>query len=273
MTIDSASAPALDDFRRNQRSVWGAGDYGALAPYISDVGRRLVERVGAGRGSRVLDVACGTGNAALPAAQAGGRVTGLDLVPALLEGGRRMAADAGVEIEWVEGDAEALPFDDTSFDFVLSTFGHMFAPRHRRVADEMARVCRDGGVIGLCTWTPEGVAGRIFGASASYMPPPPDFASPPILWGSPDHVREMFAGAGKRFEFERHVTTIDWESVDAFADFFMARFGPLVTARQMLGERFGELRERIVGIWQDANQADDGRLLLPQEYLLSVIRV
>lgn len=115
--------------------------------------------------------------------------------------------------------------------------------------------------------------GEIFRVSASYMPPPPDFASPPILWGSEDYVREMFGAAATEFEFERPVTTVEWESVEGFADFFFERFGPLVTARNLLGDRFGELRERIVAIWAEANEADDGRLRLPQEYLLSVVRL
>jgi SAM-dependent methyltransferase len=273
MTNETATTPGVDEFSQAQRATWAAGDYDALSKYIADVGERTADRAGVEAGMRVLDVACGTGNAAIPAARAGARVTGLDLVPELLGGGRRKAAAAGLEIDWVEGDAQDLPFEDGSFDRVLSTFGHMFAPRHRRVADEMARVCRKGGLITISTWTPEGVAGRIFRTSGSYMPPPPDFASPPILWGTEDHVREMFAASATGFEFERHVNWIEWESVDGFADFFMERFPPMVTARGMLGERFAELRDEIVAIWRDANEASDGTLRLPQEYLLSVIRL
>jgi SAM-dependent methyltransferase len=134
----------VEEFEQAQRAMWDAGDYCALSPYIADVGERLVARAGAEAGMRVLDVACGTGNAAIPAARAGATVTGLDLVPKLLEGGRDKAAAAGVEVDWVEGDAEALPFEDRSFDRVFSTFGHMFAPRHQRTADEMARVTQPG---------------------------------------------------------------------------------------------------------------------------------
>jgi ubiquinone/menaquinone biosynthesis C-methylase UbiE len=263
----------MEEFKQRQRAMWSAGDYAALSEYIADVGERVVERAGVAASMSVLDVACGTGNAALPAARAGGRVTGLDLVPELLDAGREKASAAGLEIEWVEGDAEELPFEDGAFDRVFSTFGHMFAPRHRRVADEMARVCRRGGAIATCTWTPEGVVGEIFRVSASYMPPPPEFASPPILWGSEDYVREMFGAVATDFDFERHLTTVEWESIEGFADFFMERFGPLVTARSLLGERFEELRERIMAIWAEANEADDGSLQLPQEYLLSVVRL
>jgi ubiquinone/menaquinone biosynthesis C-methylase UbiE len=231
----------LDEYKSRQREVWDAGEYSALSPYIADVGELVVARAKIERGMSVLDVACGTGNAARPAARAGARVTGLDLVPKFLEEGRAKTEAEGLHIEWREGDAEALPFDDGCFDRVLSTFGHMFAPRHQRTADEMARVCHKGGAIVTATWTPEGITGDLFKVTGSYMPPPPDYASPSIL--------------------------------DAWADFFMARFPPMVTARSMLGDRFRELRERVVEIWRDANEATDGTLRLPQAYLLSIIRL
>lgn len=262
-----------DEFKTRQRAVWDAGEYSAIAPYIADVAELVVARAGIEPGMKVLDVACGTGNAARAAARSGARVTGLDLVPKLLHAGQAKAEAEGLQIDWREGDAEALPFEDGSFDRVLSTFGHMFAPRHQRTADEMARVCRRGGAIVTATWAAESAAGQIFKVSASYMPPPPDYASPPILWGRDEHVRQLFAGVATAFEFESHVNTIEWDSVDAWADFFMERFGPMVTARAMLGDRFAELRQRIVEIWRDANQANDGRLRLAQEYLLSIIRL
>ena len=261
----------MDEFTQRQRAMWAAGDYVSLSEHIKGVGELVVARAGVEADMDVLDVACGPGNAAIPAARAGARVTGLDLVPELLEGGRRRAAAEGVEVEWVEGDAEELPFEASAFDRVFSTFGHMFAPRHRRTADEMTRVCRDGGTIAICCWTPEGSVGDVFRASSSYLPPPPDFASPPILWGTEDHVREMFPSAAS-FEFERHSATIEWESLDSFLDFFMDRFGPMVTARQLLGERFDPLRADVRGIWTKWNASPDGGFVLPQEYLLSVIR-
>jgi SAM-dependent methyltransferase len=262
----------LDEFKTRQRATWEGGDYSACAPYIAEVGELVVARAGITPGMRVLDVACGTGNAARAAARAGARVVGLDLAAKLLEAGRAKARAEGVEIDWREGDAENLPFDDGSFDRVLSTFGHMFAPRHQRTADEMARVCRRAGIIVTATWTPEGVFGELSKATAPYMPPPPEYASPPALWGREDHVRDLFGAAATGFEFERHVNQIEWASVDAFADFFMAHFPPMVTAKAMLGERFTEMRERIVDIWRRRNEATDGRLLLPQEYLISIVR-
>ena len=263
----------MDEFKVRQRAVWAAGDYAELSEHIRDVGEHLVERAGVESGMEVLDVACGTGNAALPAARVGATVTGLDLVPELLAVGRRKAAEAGVEIEWVEGDAEALPFDDDAFDRVFSTFGHMFAPRHQQTANEMSRVARSEGLIGICCWTPEGSVGDVLRASGSYMPPPPDYAQPPILWGSEAHVREMFGSVASSFAFERRASTIEWDSVEGFADYFMDRFGPMVTARQMLGERFAELRADIVAIWEKWDESDDGRFRLPQEYLVSLIRL
>ena len=263
----------LDEHKTGQRAVWNTGEYSALSPYIADVGELVVARARVEPGMRVLDVACGTGNAARPAARAGTHVTGLDFVPKLLETGRAHATAEGLEIDWMEGDAEALPFENGHFDRVLSTFGHMFAPRHQRTADEMARVCRKGGAIVTATWTPESTVGEIFKVSASYLPPPPEYASPPILWGQEDHVRALFAEVATGFEFERPVNRIEWDSLESWTDFFMDRFGPMVTAQAMLGDRFGELRERVVDIWRNANEVSDGRLRLPQAYLLSIIHL
>jgi len=176
-----------------------------------------------------------------------------------------------VDVEWVEGDAEDLPFDDDTFDRVVSTFGHMFAPRHERAAAEMARVCRPGGIIAVCCWTPEGTVGELFAVSSPYMPPPPAFASPPILWGTEDHVREMFGTVATALEFERHSATVEADSLEEWTDLFMAKFPPMVRARELLGERFGELRAAVVGVWERADEGRNGRFRLPQEYLLAVV--
>lgn len=261
----------LDEFKLRQRATWEAGDFAALSGRIAEVGERVVSRAGIEPGMTVLDVACGAGNATIPAARAGARVTGLDLAPKLLAAGRAKAEQEGLEIEWVEGDAEDLPFADGSFARVLSTFGHMFAPRHQQAADEMIRVCRPGGAIATATWTPEGVFGAMSSAAAPYMPPPPAYASPPPSWGTEEHVREMFGAAAAGFEFERHVNWQEAESLESFADLFMDTFPPMVTARAMLGDRFDEFRGKIVDVWREANQADDGSLRFPQEYLLSVV--
>jgi SAM-dependent methyltransferase len=264
-------AVQLDEFTALQRAVWDMGDYTVFADQISDVGELVAARADIAPGASVLDVACGTGNAAIPAARAGGRVTGLDLSPHLLEQAREGAAAAGAEIETVEGDAERLPFDDGSFDRVVSTFGHMFAPRHQPVADEMARVCASRGMIVTATWTPDSVGTAVQRAAMSFVPPPPDFAQPPPLWGTEDHVREMF-GSAEDFRFERHTTWLEADSLDDYADAFLTRFPPMVALAAALGDRFPEVREAVTGIWRDANQAEGGAMRVPQEYLLSIIR-
>lgn len=241
------------------RLVWEKGDFGAVAPMIWEVGEVVVGHVGVGQGERVLDVACGTGSAAIRAAQRGGTVTGLDIVPALLDQGRALAADAGVEVEFVEGDAEDLPFADASFDVVLSTFGCMFASDHKRAASEIARVLRPGGRIGIASWTPEGLTGPFNKIIAGCMPPPPEGFQPPILWGSEDHVRELFAGTGLHLQFAREETkSMAFDSAEVGVSVMEANFGPLVTAKQGLEPegKWQALRAEIVAFF-DAHR-DDG---------------
>lgn len=263
----------MEQFKEMQRAVWNSGDYASLTAPIAGVGQLVVDRLDLEPGMRLLDVACGTGNAALPAARAGADVTGLDLASVLLDGGRAAAAAEGLEVEWVEGDAEDLPFEDGAFDRVVSTFGHMFAPRHRRTAEEMARVCATGGVIAFACWTPDGTVGQLFKAAAAYQPAPPDFASPPALWGTEGHVREMFDGVARSFEFELHSAPIIWDSFDGWADRFLDGFPPMVMAQKNLGERFEEMRAKVIDIWREHNEAHNGGIRVPQEYLLSVVRL
>ena len=247
--------------------MWDAGDFAAIAEKILDAGEAVVAAAGVEPGMDLLDVACGTGNATLPAAKAGARVTGLDFAPGLLEIGRDRAADAMVEIDFVEGDAQALPFDDASFDRVVSTFGHMFAPDHRRTADEMKRVLRPDGVIAVACWTPEGSLGRMFRTIAELIPPPPG-GQPPILWGTEDHVREMWGDA----EFERLAIVWTDDSVESYARFMLDSFGPLLNAREVLGERADELERAYTDFLNRENEADDGTLRFSGEYLLAVVR-
>jgi SAM-dependent methyltransferase len=216
------------------RIVWGKGDFGAMARLIWGVGDRIVERVDVKEGEDVIDVACGTGNAALRAAARGARVTGLDIVPDLLEQGRGLAAEEGVEVNWIEGDAQELPFEDGSFDVVLSTFGCMFAPDHRATAAGIARVLRPGGRIGICSWTPTGKTGEFFKIIASHLPAPPEGFQPPALWGVEEHVSEIFAGTGVEPEFaHEHVDFLFESPEDALAT-FETKFGPVVNAKEML---------------------------------------
>jgi len=227
---------ALDQMKQGTRATWAAGDYHAIAERtLWPVGERIVRRVAVAAGDDVLDVACGSGNAALRAAQAGGRVVGVDLTPELFEAGRRLAAEAGVEIEWVEGDAEALPAADESFDAVVSVFGCMFAPRHRVAAAELARVLRPGGRLCVAAWTPEGEVGELFATLGGYMPAPPPIAEPPVLWGSEDHVRDLFADTGLELEFSRETVQFPrFDTVEEEVEFSATKFGPMIMARRML---------------------------------------
>jgi SAM-dependent methyltransferase len=246
--------------------MWDAGNFAAVAEKILDAGEAVVVAAGVEPGMEVLDVACGTGNATLPAAKTGARTTGLDFAPGLLEIARERAADAMVEIDFIEGDAQAMPFEDGSFDRVVSTFGHMFAPDHRRTADEMKRVLKPGGVIAVACWMPEGAIGRMFRVTADLLPPPP--GPPPGLWGTEDHVREMW---GDDVEFERREIVWTDESVESYAQFMLESFGPLLNARELLGERAGELDRAYRDFLERENEADDGTLRFRGQYLLAVV--
>src|SRR3954454_12641293 len=182
---------SVEELKQRARRTWAAGNFDEVSKVIPDVGRNVVDSVQVEPGVTVLDVACGTGNATIPAALAGGRCTGLDLTPELFDAARQHAAEAGVDIDWVEGDAEALPFEDGSFDRVLSTFGVMFAPRHDVAAGELARVIAPGGTAVIACWGPYGLNGEIFPMTGKRMPPPPSYAQPPIRWGEEDHVRAL----------------------------------------------------------------------------------
>ena len=248
--------------------MWGSGNYAAVAERISQAGEAVVEAAGTEPGLDVLDVACGTGNATIPAAQAGARVTGLDFAPALLAIARERCADAMVEIDFVEGDAQDMPFEDASFDRVVSVFGHMFAPDQGRTASEMKRVLRPGGVIAVACWVPDGALGRMFKVTAELVPPPPGGQSP-LLWGTEEHVRELW---GENAEFERR--EIEWsdESVESYARFMLESFGPLLNARELLAEREGELDQAFRAFLDSENLNDDGTFRFRGEYLLAVVR-
>lgn len=224
----------LATFKRDNRTMWATGNYDAIAELVWSAGGRLVASVGIEPGDSVLDVACGTGNATIRAAQAGARVIGLDLAPELFEPGRARADAAGVEIEWIEGDAEALPFADRSFDVVLSVFGSMFGPRHDVTAQEMARVLRPGGRLGIVAWTPEGWVGDFFRLLGAHLPPPPPFASPPVLWGDADYARSLFGNTGVELEFERDAVDFRFASAAEAVEHYEANFGPVIMARRYL---------------------------------------
>lgn len=256
-----------------QRAAWEAGAYGEIAPTLESASLALVDRLEIAEGQEVLDVACGTGNAAIPAARSGASVIGLDLVPALLDQARGRASAAAVEVEFIEGDAERLPFEDNSFDRVISVFGVMFAPDQPRAAAELVRVCRAGGLIGVCAWTPEGLNGKLFALLGSRLPPPGPGFTPPTLWGSEDRIRELFADAGSEPEFERRSVVNEAGSVAEWVDFHTRSLPPLLALRPAL-EAAGQWEAVIADMtaaYEEANQATDGTLQLEAEYLLSVV--
>lgn len=259
----------LSEVKRGARATWASGNFDAVAETIWDVGDGLIERLEVGPGEDVLDVGAGTGNASIPAAVAGARVTASDLTPELFEAGRARAAELGVALEWVEADAEALPFDDASFDVVVSTFGHMFAPRHRVAAEEIARVLRPGGRIGLCCWDPEGRIGGFFKTIAAHVPPPPELVQPPPMWGNADHAREMFEGTGVKPEFESHSTVTRFESADSAVGFYETNFGPMVMAKAKLEPegRWQALRDDLVSYFEQAARSTPDGLEFEGQYL------
>lgn len=227
----------LDALKTKHRAMWGLGDY----PSVSDIcipalGRVLVEACRVGPDDQVLDVAAGSGNAALPAAALGARVTASDLTDTLLAECERRSAEAGLDLACTPADAEALPFDGASFDVVLSCVGVMFAPHHQAAAQEMLRVCRPGGRVGLLSWTPGGFVGRLFSSLRPFVAAPPPGAQPPPLWGDADHVRSLFGDGLQDVSADvASVTVTAFEDPRAFREFFGANYGPTVAAYRGLG--------------------------------------
>ena len=240
------------------REVWAAGDWPSLSKLVVIPGEATATAANPAPGVKVLDVGAGDGNVAIPLAKAGAEVVALDPTPELFESGRARAAEAGVEIEWVVGDAMDLPYEDSSFDVVTSNFGAMFAPDHKRAAAELARV---GGRIVMTTWDLEGMNGQLFAVMRPFMPPPPEGVQPPPLWGVEDHIRECFAPTGREVTIERDVApTGDFESVDVYTDFLLSTLGPVALARPALEAdgRWEELRAAVRASYERFNEASDG---------------
>ena len=238
-TGSTQSAAPGAELKAKHRAMWAFGDYPSVADeVIPSLGPVLVEASGVQPGQKVLDVAAGSGNAAIPAARLGADVVASDLTPELLERGRLDAAAAGVVLQWQEGDAEALPFDDDAFDVTMSCVGVMFAPHHQESADELVRVTRSGGTIGLLSWTPEGFIGQMFAAMKPYVAPPPAGASPPPLWGREDHVRELLGDRVEDVVAEKRVLRVDrFATPEEFRDFFKAAYGPTIAAYKQLADQ------------------------------------
>jgi SAM-dependent methyltransferase len=268
------SSVSDSELKARHRAMWASGDYPSMVEtFLLPLGPRLVEACGVGPGMRVLDVAAGTGNASLPAAQAGADVTASDLTPELLEAGRRRAEAEGLALEWVQADAEHLPFEDESFDVVMSSIGAMFAPHHQEVADELARVCRPGGTIGLLSWTPEGMIGALFRTMGPFAPPPPPGAQPPPLWGSEQHLSELFGARVDLRTMNRDVLEITaFEHPRDYGEHFKARYGPTIAAQANArrNERDAEFDEALDRFCDEWNRGTDDRARFEMEYLLAV---
>lgn len=270
-TMDQVDADRA--LKTKHRAMWALGNYPAVATdLISELGTTLVAACGLSRGDRVLDVAAGSGNAAIPAALAGADVVASDLTPELFEAGRAQAAKAGAKVDWVPGDAEALPFADDDFDTVMSCVGVMFAPHHQASADQLVRVCRPGGTIGLLSWTPEGFIGQLFAAMKPYAAaPPPPGASPPPLWGNEDHVRTLLGDRVNDVTARRSTVTIDrFDTPEQWRDYFKANYGPTIAIYAGLAgdpERIASLDTALAEL---ARQHDRGvgTTVMDWEYLL-----
>jgi ubiquinone/menaquinone biosynthesis C-methylase UbiE len=264
----------VDEVTAKHRAMWAAGDYPKLASeLVAPLGRVLVEASGITQGDRVLDVAAGTGNAAIPAATSGATVIASDLTPELLERGQAIAAERGVELEWREANAEALPFTDGEFDAVLSCIGVMFAPHHQQAADELARVCRPRGTIALISWTPEGFIGQLFATLKPYMPTPPPGVQPPPLWGREDYVRTLLGEQVTDLGARRATLTVDrFPTGGAFRDYFKATYGPILGAYRNIADQ----PERVAAL--DTDLASLGQRNMTEsstmewEYLLVTAR-
>jgi SAM-dependent methyltransferase len=266
MTTTTTTTVDFEAVKTRQQGTWASGDYAVIGVTLQIVGESLCEAVDVSAGQRVLDVAAGNGNASLAAARRGCYVTASDYVGALLDGTAARAAAEGLEIDLREADAEALPFDDASFDVVLSTYGVMFTPNQERAAAEMLRVCRPGGRIGLANWTPAGFVGQMFKVIGGHVPPPAGVRSP-LEWGTEARLKELLAGA-ERIDAQSRTFVIRYRSAEHWLDTFRTYYGPIFKAFAALDDNAGRQLERdLLDLAIANNTATDGTLRLPSEYL------
>ena len=267
MTITETAGPDLNAVKQRQQQMWASGDFHAVAMMIQPVADALCSAIDLQAGWRVLDVACGSGNAAIAAARCGCDVVGIDYVAALLERGRRRAEAEGVTIDLLEGDAEAIPFLDGSFDAVLSVYGSMFAPNQDRAAAELMRVCRPGGRIGLATWTPDGFIGEMLKVVATYVLPTPGVASP-LNWGSEPYLRRLFGAGIETLCCAERTFTWRFTSAEAFVDYFRTYYGPTLKAFEAVGDA-GEdaLFGGLVALVQRYTGKTSGPVAIPATWL------
>ena len=258
----------MEAIKGRMKSTWEAGDFGIIAKSIEQGAVELVDRIGLSPGTKVLDVACGTGNTALPEARAGAEVTGIDIAENLIEQAKANASREGLTAKFEVGDAEDLPYEDGSFDVVVSMFGAMFAPRPDVTASELKRVCKSGGKIVMGNWTPHGFAGQMFKIGGKHVPPPPGIA-PPVLWGDEETMRQRFAYGISSLEMKRIPIMFHFDMPPAdVVEHFRKYFGPTNVAFSKLDEAGqSALRQELVDLWTAANRANDGTTDVESEYL------
>jgi ubiquinone/menaquinone biosynthesis C-methylase UbiE len=266
------TAPDFAAIKTRQKAAWGSGDYAVVGTTLQIVGESLCETLDLRSGQRVLDVAAGNGNATLAAARRWCEVTSTDYVPSLLARAReRAAADGLTEIDFLEADVEALPFDDASFDAVVSTFGCMFAPNPARTASEMLRVCRHGGKIGMANWTPDSFIGQLFKTIGKHVPPPAGVQSP-ALWGTRERLDELFGAQASHIRAEQRQFVMRYRSPAHWLEVFKTYYGPVLKAFAALdASKQPALADDILALIGRFNRADDGTMVAPSDYLEIVI--
>ncbi|SAK68592.1 ubiquinone/menaquinone biosynthesis methyltransferase [Caballeronia fortuita] len=271
---DEATTSAQPDFaaiKARQQATWASGDFAVIGTTLQIVGEMLAEAIDLRAGERVLDIAAGNGNATLAAARRFAHVTSTDYVPTLLDKGRMRAQAEGLSVAFEVADAEALPFDDNSFDVVLSTFGAMFTPDHTRPASEMMRVAKRGGRIGMANWTPEGFIGQLFKIIGGYVPPPAGLQSP-ALWGTEPHLVALFGAEAADIRCVRRHFNMRYESSAHWLQVFRDFYGPVHRAFAALDTmKAAELEREIIGLLERCNVAGPSSLVVPSEYMEVVI--
>jgi ubiquinone/menaquinone biosynthesis C-methylase UbiE len=260
--------PDMEQLKQRMRATWMAGDFGKIAQYAAKGGEEFAARLGIQHGTRVLDVACGTGNLTLPAARAGARVTGVDIATNLLEQGRKRAAAENLDVVFDEGDAEQLPYGNGQFDMVLTMFGAMFAPRPELVASELIRVCRPGGTIAMANWTPAGFVGQNFAVTSRHAPPPPGIPAP-VLWGDEATVRNRLSRGTSKITTTKRMIEFSFPFPPAaVVAFFREYFGPTQAAFSRLDTSAqAALAADLEKLWQENNRASGEQTLNSAEYL------
>lgn len=267
------ASPTLDleALKTRQQAAWSSGDYSIIGTTLQIVGEQLCESLDVRAGARLLDVAAGNGNATLAAARRGCAVVSTDYVSALLERGRERAQAEWLDVEFREADAEALPFDDASFDHVVSTFGVMFTPDQQRAASEMARVCRRGGTIGLANWTPEGFIGQLFRTIGAHLPPPAG-AKSPALWGTPGHLQALFGTDAASIRTTKREFVFRYRSPEHWIHVFATWYGPVLKAFSALApEGQSALHHDLLALIDRFNRSGDATMVVPSEYLEVVV--